>query len=77
MNPGAAAINPVTGNNDLGLAQRPSIAADGYYTVAKIEFSGDTRGNDWYMDLLMIACKPDGSPIGWIPPQTGPYLGAS
>lgn len=41
---------------DLKLsAQRPPrLDADGFYRVLKVEFSGDTRGNDWYADLICI-----------------------
>lgn len=36
---------------DLGLAR---INNDGFYRVLKMSVSGDTRGNDWYMDLICI-----------------------
>lgn len=38
-----------------GNAQRPPKKdADGFYRILKIEFSGDTRGNDWYADLICV-----------------------
>ena len=27
---------------------------DGIYRIIKVEFKGDTRGNDWYADMLCI-----------------------
>lgn len=36
---------------DLGLAR---INNDGFYRVLKMALTGDTRGNDWYMDLICI-----------------------
>ena len=33
----------------------PNIATDGIYRVCHIEGTGDTRGNDWYMDLSCVA----------------------
>jgi hypothetical protein len=36
-------------------AQLPSIADDGFYRVVVCEHSGDTRGNEWYSDLICIA----------------------
>ena len=32
----------------------PSIAADGYYRVLAIDYSGDTRGQEWYCTLTCI-----------------------
>lgn len=33
----------------------PSIADDGLYRVVVCEHSGDTRGNEWYSDLICVA----------------------
>jgi hypothetical protein len=33
----------------------PSIAADGLYRTLVVEHSGDTRGQEWYTDLICIA----------------------
>lgn len=33
----------------------PSIADDGFYRVVVAEHEGDTRGNDWYSNLICIA----------------------
>jgi hypothetical protein len=62
-----AEISPV-GKNDIGLGYLASIAADGLYTVIKIDIVADTRGNEWYMDLAMWA-------KGTTPPKTNllPY----
>ncbi|MGJ8524099.1 hypothetical protein R84981_002817 [Carnimonas sp. R-84981] len=40
-----------------GLAGIPpsAINADGDYIVGKIDYTGDTRGRDWYMDMLCVA----------------------
>lgn len=32
--------------------QRPTKDSDGYYKVWAVAVNGDTRGNDWYMDLV-------------------------
>jgi hypothetical protein len=33
----------------------PSIASDGLYHIVAVDFLGDTRGNDWYSDLVLLA----------------------
>ena len=36
-------------------ADKPAtIADDGAYKVIKVEYTGDTRGNDWYCDMIAI-----------------------
>ncbi len=36
-------------------ANKPAdIAADGFYRLLVVEHSGDTRGNDWYSDLVCL-----------------------
>ena len=37
------------------LAQPASVAADGVYIVKAIDYTGDTRGQAWYMDLMCLA----------------------
>ena len=32
----------------------PRLDDDGMYRILKVEFTGDTRGNDWYADMLCI-----------------------
>ena len=32
----------------------PRLDDDGVYRILKVEFSGDTRGNDWYADMLCV-----------------------
>lgn len=44
--------------NTLSEAQNnyiPEISADGLYKVIYVKSSGDTRGMDWYMDLICLA----------------------
>ena len=33
----------------------PAQDADGFYRILKVDYSGDTRGNDWYADLVCVA----------------------
>ncbi|QWA12780.1 hypothetical protein GTU79_08855 [Sodalis ligni] len=59
---GVIAENNVNGNLvTTGLAQREnpaSIATDGVYLVRYISYMGDTRGQNWYMDM---ACEARGA----------------
>jgi hypothetical protein len=41
----------------------PRIDRDGLYRILAIEFSGDTRGQDWYADLTTVGID-DSAPIG-------------
>jgi hypothetical protein len=68
-----------TGTNQMARGNIAGIAADGIYTVCKINLSGDSRGNPWYMDIGMLAsaaikgvgvAKPVNSSL-W------PYLGST
>ena len=34
--------------------QAARLDADGFYRIIKVEFKGDTRGNDWYADMVCI-----------------------
>lgn len=47
----------VNGNLSVnGTLQQPaSIAADGVYIVKAIDYTGDTRGQAWYMDMMCFA----------------------
>jgi baseplate hub protein gp41 len=78
INGGAAAIN-VAGDTSIGQAQLAHIAADGLYTVYKVDVDGDTRGNPWYQDLAMIATTQVASaPESPTAAATAaPYLGAN
>lgn len=38
-----------------GQSQPASINTDGDYIVGSIDYTGDTRGQNWYMDLLCLA----------------------
>ena len=50
-------------NNSAGAQNEriPSLATDGIYKVLKVTHSGDTRGNDWYSDLVCMSAS--GGPI--------------
>lgn len=37
-----------------GAQRPPKMDADGFYRILKVEFSGDTRGNDWYADMICV-----------------------
>jgi hypothetical protein len=41
-----------------GVQMLADIAADGLYRIYVAEFSGDTRGRDWYCDLTLLAVDP-------------------
>ncbi|WP_048784603.1 hypothetical protein [Pantoea vagans] len=55
--PGRAREENVNGNLSVnGALQQPaSIAADGLYIVKSIDYTGDTRGQPWYMDMMCFA----------------------
>ncbi|WP_312630949.1 baseplate hub protein [Pantoea piersonii] len=55
--PGRASEEIVNGNLSInGTLQQPaSIAADGLYIVKSIDYTGDTRGQPWYMDMMCFA----------------------
>jgi hypothetical protein len=38
-----------------GLQMPADVAADGYYRLYVVEFSGDTRGQDWYSEIICLA----------------------
>lgn len=47
----------LTAKTDLKIGavnMTPKLDRDGYYRILKVEHSGDTRGTDWYADLLTI-----------------------
>jgi hypothetical protein len=69
------AATDISGGNTLGLAQLAPLAADGLYTVCRIDLFGDTRGNPWYMDLGCLAAKgppPVSSSLSQYAPALGP-----
>ncbi|NIF20255.1 hypothetical protein [Candidatus Pantoea multigeneris] len=55
--PGRTSETDANGNLTVnGTLQQPaSIAADGVYIVKSISYTGDTRGQPWYMDLMCFA----------------------
>ncbi len=38
----------------MNATRPPKMDKDGVYRILKVEFSGDTRGNDWYADMICI-----------------------
>lgn len=46
---------PVPYNQWAGLQLFANLAADGIYRVYVIEYDGDTRGQEWYADLTLLA----------------------
>lgn len=53
-------ITEINDNGNLvvtGVASIPpaSIATDGVYIVQSISYTGDTRGQAWYMDMMCVA----------------------
>ncbi len=49
---------PIPFNQWAGLQLFANIAADGIYRVYVIEHEGDTRGQEWYSDLTLLAIDP-------------------
>lgn len=46
---------PVPFNSYTGIQLLASITSDGVYRVFVAEFSGDTRGQDWYVDITALS----------------------
>lgn len=40
----------------------PRIVEDGFYRIVVVNHTGDTRGNDWYSDLICVALDDTTSP---------------
>ncbi|MBD8451885.1 hypothetical protein [Serratia rubidaea] len=57
QSPGRISETDLNGNKVVtGTIQQPaSIATDGVYIVKAIDYTGDTRGQAWYMDLMCFA----------------------
>lgn len=56
--PGRLSESASNGNltvDGLTGTQPASVNTDGDYTVGSIDYTGDTRGKNWYMDLLCLA----------------------
>lgn len=64
---------PASGSTSAGAAPeaKPAkIAGDGFYRLWAVQHSGDTRGNDWYSDLLCLAADVTAPPsVGAVDPQ--------
>lgn len=57
QSPGPISETEENGNRTLTgtTSQAASIATDGVYIVKSIDYTGDTRGQAWYMDLMCFA----------------------
>lgn len=57
QSPGRISETDENGNRVLTgtISQAASIATDGVYIVKAIDYTGDTRGQSWYMDLMCFA----------------------
>lgn len=57
QSPGRINETEENGNRTLTgtTSQAASIATDGVYIVKSIDYTGDTRGQAWYMDLMCLA----------------------
>lgn len=55
QNPNAA---PIPFNQYTGLQNLATIATDGIYRLYVVEHVGDTRGTDWYSNLVGLAVNP-------------------
>lgn len=60
QNPNAA---PVPFNQYAGVQLLANITEDGIYRVYVAEHSGDTRGHEWYTDLVMLAVDPSSKQV--------------
>ena len=56
---GRIAAKDINGNRQVALpvskAPLASLATDGVYVVRGINYKGDTRGQEWYMDMTCFA----------------------
>ena len=50
---------PIPYNQYTGLQLLATTTNDGLYRLFVVEHSGDTRGNDWYSDLICLAINAD------------------
>lgn len=53
-----------------GVVSNVSLDNDGFYKVYAIDITGDTRGQDWYMELICVA-------VNGTTPLQGPYINAT
>ena len=44
------------------ISQFASVTNDGYYRIASIDYTGDTRGQDWYSDIICLTVDPSAFP---------------
>lgn len=54
--------NPTPFDQYTGIQLLASVADDGLYRIFQVEYVGDTRGNDWYADLVCLSVDQS-SPI--------------
>lgn len=66
--PGQSNAGFLIGENDQ--AQNTALDADGNYKAYSITMTGDTRGQEWYSDLVCVA-------IDGTSPLAGPYINAT
>jgi len=57
------ANNPRPYNQRTGITSLASINADGLYRIYVAEFIGNTRGQEWYVDLIGLAVEPSGKEV--------------
>lgn len=62
------------GYSDVGSLFQPNVGNDGIYRVLVKEHIGDTRGNEWYTNLVCLALDgsaPAGSQVQGVPKPSG------
>jgi len=52
---GALPVGQLPYDQWAGLSMPADISSDGYYMMYVIEHTGDTRGNEWYSDIIGLA----------------------
>lgn len=50
--------SPVPYDQYRGIRNVANVTTDGLYRVYVIEYEGDTRGREWYSDLILLAVDP-------------------
>jgi hypothetical protein len=46
-------------NQVAGIVYAAALSGDGIYMVLSVDYDGDTRGNEWYMDMTCLAVNRD------------------
>lgn len=69
---------PISLGYEVDKALVPRTDWDGYYVVYVAEHSGDTRGQEWYTDIIALAANGKGYiPLGTLNRTVTPTLGQS